>query len=84
LRDEIGRSYLLYLPKLYPLKNDEERTNFCICYLRKLIKVTKRKERENPYFYRGVGVHKILERLTRTEILKLLDVEGTIKETIRK
>ena len=73
-------TYCLY-PGCNHLNDDEGRTDLCGCHLQKLIKVIKRKKKEHPNFYRGVGVHKILERLTRTEILKLLNVD---EETIRK
>ena len=73
-------TYCLY-PGCNHLNDDEGRTDLCGCHLQKLIKVIKRKKKELPNFYRGVGVHKILERLIRTEILKLLDVD---EETIRK
>jgi len=69
---------------LYPgcthVNDDPERTDLCGCHLLELLNSIKRLKKENPH-YKGVRYNKIIERLTRTQILKLLNVD---EETIRK
>ena len=74
---------------LYPncahLNDDKGRTDLCGCHLQELLNVIKRKKRENPNLYKGVSAHKLIERLTRTQILKLLEVdERTIRDVVSK
>ncbi|MEM2144243.1 MAG: hypothetical protein QW279_02700 [Candidatus Jordarchaeaceae archaeon] len=76
----VATSLCLY-PKCAHLNDDEGRTDLCGCHLQELLNIINRRKRENPNIYKGTSVHKLVERLTRTEILKLLSVD---EEAIRK
>lgn len=77
-------SYCLY-PNCTHLNDDEGITDLCGCHIQDLIHAIKRKKKDNPNYCRGKGAHKIRERLTRTEILKLLSVdERTIRNIVSK
>ena len=76
--------YCLY-PDCTHLNDDKGITDLCGCHLQDLLQAIKRKKRENPEAYRGKGAHKIRERLTRIEILLLLNVdERTIRDIVSK
>lgn len=72
-------------PKCTHVNDDEGKTDLCGCHVRDLIKAIERKKKENPYFFRGKGPHKIREHLTRIEILQLLNIdERTIRNIVSK
>lgn len=77
-------AYCLY-PNCTHLNDDEGITDLCGCHIQDLIQAIKRKKKENPNYYRGKGAHRIRERLTRIEILKLLNVdERDIRDIVSK
>jgi len=80
----LSASRCLY-PNCTHLNDDEGRTDLCGCHLQELLKIIKRKKRKNPNFYRGISLAKLIEQLTKTQILTLLNVEeGTIKNIVSK